>query len=531
MFLRLTALVVLMWVTEVASQGTPLANATTGVIRGVVSEAETGRPLHRAEVRIDGGTIPRLQARKAVTDEQGRYEVQGLEPGRYTLTASKVGYLERSFGRTRPDEDPRPVEVSGSRVEKVDFALQRGGVIVVRITDEFGDPLAGVTVLPAEARFLGGRRQLEPTRSTVGPMLKVTDDRGEVRVFGLPPGTYYIAAQPDASAFRNEVQTFFPGVISEEEAQPITLGVGEETSVTLPLVRARRALRISGVVVSSRGGPVPNPTVALQLRQLSAVDGKPIQVAENGTFSAEDLTPGDYVLQIRGPEYASRRIRLIDQDVSNLVVATMIAAPIVGRIIFDAARPPDDLAPTSIAIRPTFLGSDAPIFGRLFIANDWTFESTNLLGMGVLRLTAPSDWFMKAVLLNGEDVTDTPLQLANAFAGKRLDIVLTQRGSEVNGTVLDGRGTLMDDCVVVLFPQDRGQWTPLTRFIATSRPDQHGRFAISGMPRGTYLLAAVDALAPGEEGNPEKLEQLRAGAVSLSLGDGESRTVTLKLSR
>jgi hypothetical protein len=85
------------------------------------------------------------------------------------------------------------------------------------------------------------------------------------------------------------------------------------------------------------------------------------------------------------------------------------------------------------------------------------------------------------------------------------------------------------DCVVVLFPEDEAQWTPFSRFIATARPDQDGRFAVTGLPPGRYLVAALEYLQTGEERNPEILATLRAGAMSFALSDGESRTVSLRV--
>jgi hypothetical protein len=154
-----------------------------------------------------------------------------------------------------------------------------------------------------------------------------------------------------------------------------------------------------------------------------------------------------------------------------------------------------------------------------------------LAGVGVLRLSRPSTWFLKAVLIEGEDVTDTPLDFAAAYEGKSVEIVLTQRVGEVAGTITDDRGQVMTDSSVVLFPEDAEQWTEFSRFIATARQDQHGRFALRGLPPGKYLIAALEYLEPGEERNPETLARLRAGATALSLAEGESRAISLRLDR
>jgi hypothetical protein len=86
--------------------------------------------------------------------------------------------------------------------------------------------------------------------------------------------------------------------------------------------------------------------------------------------------------------------------------------------------------------------------------------------------------------------------------------------------------------MVVLFPDDESQWTfAASRFFATARPDQQGRFVVTGLPAGRYLAAAAEYLEPGEDRNPETLSRLRNSATAIDLPEGESRSVTLRMSR
>src|SRR5687767_3805448 len=80
----------------------PETPAGAGIIRGVVSDGGTGRPLRGVDIRIQGGPLGLFEARWARTDAQGRYEATGLSAGRYTLTATKVGYVTVNYGQRRP---------------------------------------------------------------------------------------------------------------------------------------------------------------------------------------------------------------------------------------------------------------------------------------------------------------------------------------------------------------------------------------------------------------------------------------------
>src|SRR5688500_18149388 len=232
-----------------AAQASPEAQPVQpGLIRGTVAAAGTGAPIRGAEVRLrrDGVAAPSTEWRWAMTDDLGRYEIAGLPPGRYDVSAAKTGYVTLAYGQRRPAESRRPVDVArGASLERIDFTLPRGGVIVARVTDRFGDPVRGLTVRPYQIGFPGGQRRLE---AVAAAPRNVTDDRGEVRLFGLPPGDYYLAVAPAMAAAilaPGEGVTYYPGTLIAAEAQPIRLGLGEEIAVTFPIARARPS-RISG---------------------------------------------------------------------------------------------------------------------------------------------------------------------------------------------------------------------------------------------------------------------------------------------
>ena len=78
---------------------------------------------------------------------------------------------------------------AGQTLEKVVIGLPRGSVIAGRIVDEFGEPLTGAQVSVQRYAYVNGMRQLRPAGQG-----DRTDDQGAFRVFGLPPGEYYVSA-------------------------------------------------------------------------------------------------------------------------------------------------------------------------------------------------------------------------------------------------------------------------------------------------------------------------------------------------
>jgi hypothetical protein len=161
---------------------------------------------------------------------------------------------------------------------------------------------------------------------------------------------------------------------------------------------------------------------------------------------------------------------------------------------------------------------------------DWTFEISNVFDPRVLRVNAPQGWTLKAVRLDGQDVTDVALDIAPGQTISGVQIVLTDRVSEVNGRVSDVRNAAVTDATIVIFAADENKWGYQSRFIAAARPDQDGRFVLRGLPAyDSYLAVAVRGVEDGQAGDPDFLASVRDHATPVSLKDGEARTIDLRL--
>src|SRR5690349_9455401 len=162
----------------------------TASLRGQIVAADNGAPIRRAQVRINSPEV--REGRVATTDQQGRFEFKELPAGRYTMTASKGGFVPLQYGQRRPSESGTPIELSeGETIDKIAIALPRGSVLGGRITDEYGEPVANAFVTASRYAYAGGARRLQPAGQNARD---TTDDQGHFRLFGLPPGDYYVSA-------------------------------------------------------------------------------------------------------------------------------------------------------------------------------------------------------------------------------------------------------------------------------------------------------------------------------------------------
>ena len=508
----------------------------TASIRGLVTSADTNSPVRRAQVRATSADT--RSARLSTTDADGRFELRDLPAGRWTISATKGGFVTQQFGQRHPFESVEPIDLADGQRFTANFTMSRGSAITGRVSDEFGDPITGARVQVLRSQAQQGRRRLVPTANGAQ-----TDDTGAFRVFGLAPGEYYVAASLQAApadSSTNPVSyapTYFPGTGNIADAQRLTLTLGTEQSGINFVLQPVRAVRVSGTVVDSNGAPTQ---ALLNLTPAGFGDdgglqlGNPARVLPDGSFTILNVVPGEYVLTVNGrpngnatPEVASMPVTVGNDDLAGVSIATSKGGTIRGTIVADNNA---KVATTNIqvsvqALRPA-PGNFQP---RTQVSSGGTFELNGLIGAHVLRVDRlPDGWTVKSIRANGRDITDTALEFRGSEAAT-VQVVLTNRISEVSGAV-KANGQPVTSASVVLFPDDAAQWVFPSRRVRMVRVDQTGVFRAQSLPPGErYLAVAVDYLEQGEFQDPLFLERMRGRATAFSLTDGENKNVDLTL--
>jgi hypothetical protein len=136
---------------------------------------------------------------------------------------------------------------------------------------------------------------------------------------------------------------------------------------------------------------------------------------------------------------------------------------------------------------------------------------------------------VKAVWLNGAEITEQPTDFGEATR-RDVDVVLTNRISELVGGVTDARGRRVSNYTVVVFPSDRNRWMFPSRSVQAARARNDGTFEIQGLPPGIYLATAVESLPMNAWNDPDVIELLQSGATQFRVEEGEQRALNLRLS-
>jgi len=537
----------------------------TAIIRGRVVAADTNLPIRQAIVEafvasvLNGMAAGRIVGRSTRTDDQGNFEFEGLPAGSYRVTAStsqfSAQYLAFSYGAKGPALDPgTPIKLSdGETFDKATIALPRGSVIAGRVTDDGGEPMARVQVSalwfpPGSARSCRLVNDVQ------------TDDLGQFRLFSLLPGEYAVAAEAQISTSvdpsmlhtgeddeRNGfLTTFYPGTPEQASAQRVrTRAGGEASGIEIRMSRGR-FFRLSGIVIDSQGSPIASADVQLARHTAAfSMSSEGFTTDEQGRFRMQNLPPGTYRLIVRqhppvfgpnGPEgdpgeMANMPITIAAADLENLVVVTAPGATVLGHVEFEPAPPERPIKEMRVVAMPA--DSESPTFGTpptALVESDFTFRLQGLSGEQVIREGGglPPKAYVKAVLLDGNDISDTPHEFKSR---DRITIVVSSRGASLEGTVTDAEGAPTSNAYVIVFPEDKAGWQANGMRVHRSSPDANGHYRIAPIHPGRYFIV----VAPQERLNIPGIdevsfyEELSNEATVVVVNEDETRTVDLKV--
>jgi hypothetical protein len=251
-----------------------------GVIRGRVLRSDTHTPLRKVRISLRAEGRNPLPVPPTATNDDGRFELTGLVAAQYRLFAEKGGFVMTEEDRG-PGLDPRDIagrQVTlrdGERIDRLDLMLVPGGVIAGQVMDETGEPLANAAVHASAQQYHEGRAWPHPSTTAVD----VTDDLGRFRLFGLPPGGYFVSAAATSSPSRllsfslgsvtGQDVTFYPGTRLATEAVVLHVQPGQQLAgVSFVMVPAPAPAPMAG---GSSTGPAKGLAPGIQAQNVPAL--------------------------------------------------------------------------------------------------------------------------------------------------------------------------------------------------------------------------------------------------------------------
>jgi hypothetical protein len=496
------------------------------------------------------------------SDARGRYVLEGLVPGDYTVQAFKLGYITPRPGQGQNaidvllrEREPDPV-VSvrrGQTVDAIDLTLARGGSIAGTIVDEFGEPMQDVGIGVVELRVVAGKTRALRVASARGSNGR-TDDRGRYRLFGLQAGTYIVQATAGnmLSATSGYVPTFYPGTPTIDFATPTKLDLDASVAGVDLALLPQPTRRVRGTVFTP-GGNLARPASVTMSRRSGAIqiDAARTSAGADGTFAFNNVVPGDYVVQAMttdrtGPsanvavarQFAEAVVTVAGDEPPPLELKLSLGATLMGQVVFEGISSPPAYSGVALTTMPA--GLDDVLLGGSSIGftllSDNTFEYRGIFGRSLL-IAQPKDpaWYVKSITYRGQDLADTAFDFGSTEIFRDIEVVVSAAGAVVTGRVTDERAAPVRDYTVVLIPTDRSKLTIRSRWLKTGRSSQDGAFRVTGLVPGDYWIVAVNRLdgseVAGDLQNPDVLDALASRAQRITLGEGQSQILTLRLVR
>jgi hypothetical protein len=137
----------------------------------------------------------------------------------------------------------------------------------------------------------------------------------------------------------------------------------------------------------------------------------------------------------------------------------------------------------------------------------------------------------KSAIVNAEDTMDVPIEFTADQDLAGAVITMTDRLSELNGTLTDSTGKPGNDYTIIVASAETRFWTPGSRRILTTRPGPDGKYTFRSVPPGEYTIAAVTDLEPGGQYDPEFLKAVAGASIHVTITEGTKKTQDLRVAK
>jgi uncharacterized surface anchored protein len=555
-----------------------------GSIAGrVMTDDAAAQPLRRVTVSVQDQSNG-VEARFAVTDDEGHYKLAGLPKGSYLVTAAKAAYLTSTFGSpvTRLGSLSKTTRIplaDDQHITDVDLRLARGAVLTGIVRNPAGEGVRGVFV--TVSALLRTPTTAERTLGLL-PFTAQTDGTGRYRLFGLPPADYVVMARYTHGDTATELTTgadvqrvaanqasggtvtttggvpastferrptyiytpvYYPGTPDPSRATVVSLAAAEERAGVDFQIGMIRTSTVEGMASGADG----RPAAGQQLRLLIAKGGN-VEIADivrteaDGRFRFAGVPPGRYSIILTTDssptapgfgQWLRAEITVPEGRDVQVNVRMQIGVSVSGRVTpeaQDGASPPD-LSGVRVWLTPE-RDSQYSKNSTSRADGQFTFAGVEpgryrVIAQLTGSMAALKTWVVTSAVLGGSEALDQFVDIQTDITDAR--VTVTDRVSEVAGLILDSGGRPAPEYFIVAFPADRTLWMWGSRRIAQTRAARDGKFTLSNLPPGEYLIGAVTDVEGYQWFEPAFLDQLAGTSAKFSLGPGEKKTQNLTI--
>jgi len=561
----------------------PQNTAPTGSIEGIVVQLDTGEPLGDVHVELSM-PVNQSPTRFVKTSGNGHFTFQNIPPGQYQIIAAREGgYLAAEFGQRTPSGRGLTIKLgTGQKMTGLRISMMQPGSISGRVIDRDGEPVGRAQVQALRTVYLDDQRSESIVASVA------TDDRGEYRLYWLPPGQYHISVTPqdirrgwvpvipksldqsptfftflsppvvtrrilESGATQEEMQvpTYFPGTSDLLSAPTIDVRSGGNVSgVDITPLPPARTFRVRGTLMNTATGrPAADGLIrAVPLANIGTVFGWSGTSSQDGKFDIAGVLPGKYLLTASAPSGDDRNalggsatVTVGENGSENVVVGVSTGADIPVRVVIEGNP---DGAGVSFRLRSVPAQS---LFGaiastrpgtpqrNLLTSQQFTLEGVrageymlSFFAMGPGGPAAPMPVYVKSARMGDADVLNGPLHVS-ASIERPLEIVISGRVSTLEGIALNNSQEPVSNATVTVIPN--APYRGRSDLYKTGKTDMSGRFQIGGIAPGDYRVFCWDDVEGWPWQDPDWLRPYEGRGQTVHFGEGSTETVRIAVIR
>jgi hypothetical protein len=519
--------------------------AGNGLINGRII-SNTGEILAYIEVTISRVKKDGQQDKYTTgTDSTGRFQFKGIPQATYSMAVRAPGFV-RIFN---------PVESSFCRAgDFITITMAKGGVIAGTVKSPSGEPLIHVPVRALRTSNLEGKVRAMGVR----PRERLTDDKGEYRLYGLEPGIYVVSAggggQPavNFNKYQENAPTYYPSS-TVDTATELRVDSGQEITGIDIHYRDFNGQTLSGTISGSSGSfSYPNISVTLIQAKNGSVAAVTSAQANTG-FAFYGVPDGEYmliaqtyssVIEKDAAISQSLQIKVKGSDITGLKLLMKPLSSVSGRLFLETPTTPNfkqcetekitTLKDVLILLQREKARDDEPkswdLLKSIGVADEeGNFRLVRLIaGQYQLQAYLPNDkWFIQSISQPADKKKDTKSSAMNVAADLSITGISLQSGERVDNlsfifsegaAAFQGRllaqepKAKLDNLLVYLLPDDKALANNALRFYHSFLQEK-GEFSFSNLAPGKYWVVAKRL--NDDEMNDPALYRTKAGRASL----------------
>ena len=521
-------------------------NANHLRITGTAVDAVGGEPVKEAAV-----FLTREQTTVSVlTQQDGRFAFENLEPGKYVLSASGKGYQLQAFDE---HEDFATAIVAGvdQNTENLLFRLTPAASISGQVTDEFSEAVRGAQVMLFWEGITNGRHAVQMRNQAS------TDDQGRYRLVGLQPGRYYLAvhAQPwyaqhnalRSSDARSDVSpgfhaateqnanldvvyplTYYPRETDVARARAISLHPGERVTADFEL-QPVPSLHLRFPVRGTDLNQIPGMQVMQQIFGQSIPADSQIISRDTDSIEVAGIPPGHLVvrLDMNADPANGKGMRSMQQEIDATrdgtvnLTETSDGVVVSGKVeIAGTVGLPDS---AGITLRSVETGSD--YFANISKEGKNAFQIADVKpGSYNVFLGNIPDFYIDKVQAVGAAVSGNNVTIGTA-PQVRLAVSIGQGLGRVDGVALRDAKPVAGVMIALIPNQPQNDPFQFRR----DQSDSDGSFTLQEVPPGRYMLVAIENGWSQEWADPAVFKQWLSGGKAIQVASHGKYTVEIQV--